>query len=231
MILDFGVIDFEKCLSIQKELVRRRRLGEIDDSLILAEHRNVFTIGRTGKIENLLVEPADLKKHRASLIFTDRGGDITFHGPGQVVLYPIIDLRNRNRDLHGYLRDLEDLVINLLSDYGVSANRMVGATGVWFGSKKIGFIGVSASGWVTYHGASININTDLSFFSMCQPCGLKDVEVTSLKRILGKEIAMDMVKNRIVSSFEEVFTSWHSRKFVKSDIGGIFAAQVSAALA
>lgn len=203
MILDLGLIDYEDAYRIQKDLAAKRKLGEIDDSIILAEHYHVFTIGRTGRLENLLADETDLKKDGVKVIRVDRGGDITYHGPGQLVAYPIVDLGRRSRDLHRYLRDLEEVAIRFLKSYSVSAVRITGKTGVWVADKKIASIGIGATGWVTYHGMSININTNLSFFSMINPCGMKDVSVTSLAGLTGRHIDMNEAKEKALYYFNE----------------------------
>lgn len=205
MILDLGLVDYEMAYRVQKELVRTRKLGLIDDSVILAEHMPVFTIGRTGRRENLLVGEEVLKKEKIKVLDVDRGGDITFHGPGQLVIYPIIDLRPRGRDLHRYLRDLEEVAIWLLKEYSIFGERLKGKTGVWVDGKKIAFIGIAASDWITYHGLSVNVNADLRFFSMMRPCGLEGVEATSLSAILDKDVMMDWAKERIVYYFDSLF--------------------------
>lgn len=205
MMLDLGLIDYEEAYRIQKELVRQRKLNEIDDSLIIAEHPPVFTIGRSGKKENLLVGEEILKKENIKVLRVDRGGDITFHGPGQLILYPIMNLRDRGKDLHRYLRDLERLVINFLQDYSVTGRRIIDKTGVWVDNQKIAFIGIAASDWITYHGLSININCDPKFFSMIRPCGLKDVEVTTLDIILDRNINIPEAKRRLLYHFNTLF--------------------------
>ena len=201
MILDLGLIDYEDCYRKQKELVRRRKLGEIEDSLIIAEHNAVFTIGRSGKADNLLVSPEFLEKLGVKVLKVDRGGDITFHGPGQLVFYPIIDLKAGIKDLHLYLRNLEEAVIRFLDGYGVNGIRVAGRTGVWSSGAKIASIGIAASDWITYHGAAININTDLNFFSMINPCGMKDVKMTSMSEISGGFIDMREAGRRMSDEF------------------------------
>ena len=205
MLLDLGCIDYEECYKIQKDMVRRRRSGEIGDSLILAEHNEIFTIGRAGEIENVLVSDDLLFSSGLKVLQVDRGGDITFHGPGQLVAYPIIDLKDSGRDLHSYLRDLEEAAIRFLDDYGVDAGRIQEKTGVWVSGKKIASIGIGASNWVTFHGMSININCDLKFFAMINPCGMHDIEMTSLERIKGQEIRMMDAKKSIVKHFKGIF--------------------------
>ncbi|MDD5496205.1 MAG: lipoyl(octanoyl) transferase LipB [Candidatus Omnitrophica bacterium] len=202
MKIDLGLIDYVKAYKLQKELVERRRLDEIDDCVILAEHEAVFTIGRLGDARNLLVPQESLN---SPLVRVDRGGDITFHGPGQLVAYPIIDLRARQKDLHRYLKDIEEVVIIFLKKYSVEGARVKGRTGVWVDGKKIAFIGIGAKDWVTYHGFSININADLSYFSLMNPCGLKGISVTNLADVLSKRITMADVKDVLTDSFDRVF--------------------------
>jgi lipoic acid synthetase/lipoyl(octanoyl) transferase len=205
MILDLGVIKYEGAYAVQKELLRRRRLGKIGDSALLAEHEAVFTIGRPGSRKNLLVDEGALNAAGIRVIDTDRGGDITFHGPGGLVVYPVIDLKYRSRDLHRYLRELEDLAINFLAGYAVDGERVESQTGVWARGGKIAFIGVGASDWVTYHGLSININIDLGYFGMINPCGLKGARVTSLAGILGAPVPMGEAKARMTRLLRGMF--------------------------
>jgi lipoate-protein ligase B len=199
MVLDLGLIDYEEAYRKQKEFVRLRRLGEMDDSIILAEHHPVFTIGRTGGIENLLENEKALAERGIKVLRVDRGGDITFHGPGQLVVYPIIDLKRYGRDLHKYLRNLEDMAMELLGRYSVRGERVTGKTGVWVRGKKIASIGVAASNWITFHGMSININVELGFFSMINPCGMRGIEMTSLAAILDKAIDIREIKDRFIN--------------------------------
>lgn len=203
MIIDLGLIGYEDAYRVQKEFVARRRLGEIDDSVILAEHNHVFTIGRAGRIENLLADENELKRSGAKVIRVDRGGDITYHGPGQLVVYPIIDLRRRSKDLHLYLRDLEGFAINFIKEYTVNAVRIAGKTGVWVGDRKIASIGVGSTGWIAYHGIGININTDLNFFSMINACGMKNIRMTSLSSLLGRKIDMADAKEKVIKYFND----------------------------
>ena len=205
MLIDLGLIDYEDCYKIQKDLVRKRRSGEIEDTLILVEHNEVFTIGRTGGMENLLVPDETLFASGIKVLRVDRGGDITYHGPGQLIAYPIIDLKDAAKDLHAYLRGLEEAAIRFLDDYLVRGERIAGKTGVWVAGRKIASVGVGSSNWVTFHGLSININCDLKLFSMINPCGMHDVEMTSLERIKGQKISMSEAKKYIVSRFKEIF--------------------------
>jgi lipoic acid synthetase len=198
MILDLGLIDYEEAWARQKEFVARRKLGEIDDSFILAEHPAVFTVGRAGSLKHIKADKDVLASRGIKVIRVDRGGEITCHSPGQIVLYPIIDLALKDKDLHLYLRCLEDVAIKLLGDYGIGAATVPGRTGVWVDGKKIVSIGIGSSNWVTFHGLSINVNNDLSFFSMIDPCGLSGVEMTSIEGILGRPVDMAQAKKKLV---------------------------------
>ena len=207
MIIDLGLTDYETTYRSQMELVSKRKLGEVDDSVIITEHRPVFTLGRAGRKDDLLVSNKVLSERGIKVLNVDRGGDITFHGPGQLVLYPIIDLKARGRDLHHYLRDLESVIISFLNTYGVIAERVKGKTGVWVGTKKIASIGIGTSNWVTYHGASVNINVELGYFAMIHPCGMKDVTMTSLSSITGSVITMREATDNLLACFKRVFNS------------------------
>ena len=205
MILDLGTIDYEDALKIQHGLVNQRRLGIISDSILILEHPPVFTIGRSGSRENLLADESALIQKGIKVIDADRGGDITFHGPGQIVSYPILDLKNRSMDLHRYLRDLEEVAISFLKIYGVRGSRKKEATGVWVDESKIVSIGIAAKDWITYHGLSVNVNVDTGFFSMINPCGFKDLKVTSLKDILSRRLPMREAKDKLLDELKNMF--------------------------
>lgn len=205
MILDIGTIDYSDCLRLQHALVNKRRFGQIPDSVLIVEHPPVFTIGRSGSRKNLLVDEKYLERQSISVIDVDRGGDITFHSPGQLIFYPVIDLRERARDLHRYLRELEEVVIKFLERYGISGTRMNDATGVWFKEEKIASIGIAAKDWVTYHGFSVNINNDTRFFYMINPCGIKGLKVTSLTKALGREVSVSAAKRALVEEYSRIF--------------------------
>jgi lipoate-protein ligase B len=205
MILDLGLIDYGVALKLQRELVHKRTLGLIPDSVLIVEHPAIFTIGRSGSRKNLLVKEDELAGRNIKVLDTDRGGDITFHSPGQLVIYPIVDLKERSRDLHMYLRDLEEVAIGFLARYSVNGGRNAGRTGVWVSGRKIASIGVAARDWVTYHGLSINVNNDTSFFSMINPCGIEGLKVTSLKEITGREIPANEAKRVLLDEFGRLF--------------------------
>lgn len=202
MMIDLGLIDYERAYRAQKELVARRKSGEVCDSVIFAEHYPVFTMGRAGRASSLLVDKSVLEAYGIKVLAVDRGGDMTFHGPGQLVVYPVIDLTAHGRDLHRYLRVLEEVVIRSMAKYSISADRRTGNTGAWVSGRKIASIGVAAANWITYHGVSVNVNVDLGFFSMIRPCGMDDIETTSMARILQKDVELDDVKRSIFSALK-----------------------------
>lgn len=203
MVIDLGLTDYEDALKLQHELVAKRSRNMIKDSMLLVEHPSVFTIGRSGSRANLLADEIAITKGGMKVLDVDRGGDITFHSPGQLVAYPVIDLKEKVRDLHKYLRSLEEVVIRFLDRYDVEGFRREDATGVWASSGKISSIGIAAKDWVTYHGLSININNDLSPFLMMNPCGMKGLKVSSLKQITARDINMYEAKKIFLNEFNE----------------------------
>lgn len=203
--LDLGLKDYQQCWVFQEKLVKRRIYSQMEDSLILVEHFPVITLGRQGNEEDILASPEFLRQKKISLFHINRGGRVTFHGPGQLVVYPILDLSLDQKDIHQYIRNLEIVVIKSLGKLGIEGRSISGHTGVWVGKKKIASIGIGVKRWITYHGLSLNVNIDLSYFSLINPCGLYENDMTSLAEILGLEVKMDSVKNLFVNSFCEVF--------------------------
>ena len=186
---------------LQYRLHTLRREGKLEDTLLLLEHPHTYTLGKTADRANLIGSGQYLEANGIKVFEIDRGGDITYHGPGQLVGYPIIDLQKWKPDSHLYLRTLEEMMIDVLSDYGIIAGRKEGFTGVWISEEKIAAIGIKISRWITMHGFAFNINTDLNLFSGIIPCGIKDKEVTSLSKILGREIDMNEIKSKIKNRF------------------------------
>ncbi|MDQ6716742.1 MAG: lipoyl(octanoyl) transferase LipB [Gemmatimonadota bacterium] len=187
-----GVTPYAEILDLQRRIAAARITGEIgQDVLLLLEHEPVVTLGRSTKGKNLITSKEYLASRGVDLFEVERGGDVTFHGPGQLVGYPIIDLKRHKQDLHWYLRQLEQAIINTLSEFGVSAERSTGFTGVWTGGRKIASIGVHARDWVTWHGMALNVGTDLSYFDFIVPCGIDGVVMTSIEKETGKEISVD----------------------------------------
>ena len=194
-----------------KKINRRDRVNKkTSNYLIFLEHNPVYTLGKSGDINNLLIDYSVLNKNNIEFVRTNRGGDITFHGPGQLVVYPIFDLDNFFTDIHKYLRLMEDVIILTLNKYDIIAERVVGETGVWINSKspypeKICAMGIRASRWVTMHGLALNVNTDLSYFDNIIPCGIKQKGITSMKKILNKKISIKEVQTVIQFYFQKVF--------------------------
>lgn len=186
---------------------------ETTHHLLFVEHPPVYTLGKSGLMEHVLVTMPQLQKTGIEFFKTNRGGDITFHGPGQLVGYPILDLEKFYRDIGRYLRNLEEVVIRVMADFGLQGERSKGETGVWIDplvpgkQRKICAIGVRCSRWITMHGFALNVNTDLDYFNQIIPCGIPDKQVTSLKKELGREVSMDVVKKRLVGHFGDVFES------------------------
>jgi lipoyl(octanoyl) transferase len=200
-----GLVPYAEGWDLQGELVRRRKADEIPDTLVLLEHPPVYTVGRAARdASNLGAGEEYLRSLGAEVFWSDRGGDATFHGPGQLVGYPI--LRLRDRDTHGYLRRLEEVIILILRDYGLEGRHHPEYTGVWVGERKIAAIGVKfSSGWITSHGFALNVSTDLSWFDRITPCGIRNFGVTSLERELGRAVPLADVEPRIVERFRETF--------------------------
>ncbi len=205
-VVDLGFLDCRKTWALQKELVEKRFRQEIPDTLILAEHPPVFTIGRRGSKKNLHVSDEYLETLGITVIEVDRGGDITYHGPGQLIGYPILDLTGHGRDVHLLLRRLEEVLIRLLADCGVKAKRVAGYTGVWVEDEKIAAIGIGVRRWISFHGFCLNVNPDMKYFSMISPCGIRDKGVTSLTKLKTEGIGLQEMKEGLVRHFEDVFT-------------------------
>lgn len=203
-IIDLGISEFKDTWNLQKELQEKRILGEIEDQLILVEHPAVYTLGKNASKEHILK-----KKEGISIIQTDRGGNITFHGPGQLVGYPILDLNFYKRSITWYMRELEQLMIDVLKDYGIEASTKKGLTGTWVKDHKIAALGVRISRWVTMHGFSLNINPDLNYYQDIIPCGIQGYGVTSMAVIMGEEVpSMDEVKIKMVDYFKNRFVGF-----------------------
>ena len=200
-----GRIRYTEGLALQAQLVADRQAGRIPDTLLLLEHDPVFTLGQNAKRENVLVAPEALRAQGFDVEETGRGGDVTYHGPGQLVAYPIIDLNPDRRDVHRYLRDLEEVMIGTCADYGLSAGRVEKMTGVWIGGRKAGAIGVRIARWVTSHGLALNVSTDLLAFRHIIPCGLHGRDVTSLEREMGRVVPMAEVMDRLTAHFAAIF--------------------------
>lgn len=203
--LDLGFRDYLEAYRIQQALNRRRAAGVIRDVLILVEHNPTLTLGRSGGFQNIVVPQEQLANQGISLYEVERGGDVTYHGPGQLVGYPILDLKPRDKDLHRYVRQLEEVIIKSLAGYGVRAGRREGYPGVWVGREKIAALGVAVKKWVTMHGFALNISCNLEHFRLIVPCGIAGCGVTSLASLLGREPDFLQVAQLVKDKFAEVF--------------------------
>ncbi len=202
---DLGLIDYRKAWDLQKDIFAKRLKNEVYDTFFLLEHPNTYTLGKVADKKNLISSKDFLIEHNINVLEIDRGGDITYHGPGQIVGYPIIDLKNWRKDTHLYLRLLEEVIIKTCNDFGLKAGRKKGLTGVWIKERKICAIGIKINRWITMHGFAFNVNTDLSLFKGIIPCGIKDKEVTSLARELDKKFDIQEVKEVLKNNFIELF--------------------------
>lgn len=200
-----GRLPYEDGLRLQERSVEGLRSGDAPEQLLLLEHPHVFTLGRGADSTNILADQQQLESNSVEVYETGRGGDVTYHGPGQLVGYPIINLKPDRCDVHRYVRDIEEVLIRTTASFGIIGTRIPGLTGVWVGNEKIGAIGVRIARWITSHGFALNVNTDLSFFNMIVPCGITDKGVTSLSRLLGRQIELQEVAYVAASEFARVF--------------------------
>ncbi|MFH1008153.1 MAG: lipoyl(octanoyl) transferase LipB [Candidatus Latescibacterota bacterium] len=204
LVRTLGMTDYDEAWDLQKDLQRKRIAGKIPDTLLFVEHPPIYTLGKGGKLGHLLLGERALKRKGIAFRHVDRGGDITFHGPGQLVGYFIVDLKALYLDLHRFFRDIEEILIRTLGDFGLSAARKEGVTGVCVGSDKVAAIGFEVRRWVTMHGFALNVHTDLSYFEGIVPCGLSDTGVTSIGKLLGRRIELDEVRTRVMAHVETV---------------------------
>ncbi|HEY7911693.1 MAG TPA: lipoyl(octanoyl) transferase LipB [Blastocatellia bacterium] len=200
-----GRVGYSEGLRLQERAVEQLRQGEASEQLFLLEHPPVFTLGRGANSANILATPEELRARAIEVHETGRGGDVTYHGPGQLVGYPVINLKPDRCDVHRYVRDLEEVLIRTVAEYGISAGRIPGLTGVWVGDEKLAAIGVRIARWVTSHGFALNVNTNLSYFQMIVPCGITDKGVTSMARLLGRSLDLDKVAAVAAKQFGDVF--------------------------
>lgn len=200
-----GRVTYSDGLQLQEQSVEQLRADAGTEQLLLLEHPHVFTLGRGADGSNILASREQLQSHSIEVHETGRGGDVTYHGPGQLVGYPIINLKPDRCDVHRYVRDVEEVLIRTIADFGVTGGRIRGLTGVWVGNEKIAAIGVRIARWVTSHGFALNVNTDLSYFQMIIPCGITDKGVTSLSQVLGRRMETKEVASIAAHHFGEVF--------------------------
>jgi lipoyl(octanoyl) transferase len=202
-----GLVDYGESLELQRQLVESRRAGRIGDTLLLLQHPSVITLGVKARDDrrHVLATPQALDAAGVAVYDAGRGGDVTYHGPGQLVGYPILDLRPDRCDVHRYVRDIEEVMIRVCAEYGVTAGRIAGLTGTWVGAEKIGAIGIRISRWITSHGFAFNVTTNLDHFGLIVPCGIPDHGVTSLARVTGRSLAVTEVEDAFARQFALVF--------------------------
>lgn len=202
-IFDLGAVDFQKAWDFQKEIFQKVKNNHFKAALILCRHYPVITIGRSGKKENIRASLNELKNRSIPVYEIERGGDITYHGPGQLIAYPVFNLHYLTKDIHLFLRKLEEVVMDFLSDFGIQGLRYPGLTGVWIDRQKISSIGIAVKNWITFHGVSVNIKKgDLLNFQLIKPCGM-DIEMTSLESVLHRDIGIDDIKDRFIGNFKD----------------------------
>jgi lipoyl(octanoyl) transferase len=231
LVVDLGRIGYERAWDLQKRIVAARKLALIPDVLLLCEHPHVITMGRNGRAEHLLASEKMLETRGVEFQATNRGGDITYHGPGQIVAYPILNLAEIRRDVGWYVRQLEEAMIRTSAEYGITAERREGRTGIWVNvtsadgsadEEKLGAIGVHISRWVTSHGLAYNVSTDLSYFDLIVPCGIAGKRATSLNHLLNREVEMNNVAPKLVRHMGDCF---------EREMRAISAAELESALA
>ncbi len=223
-VANLGLVEYQAALTLQNAMVAARHAGTIGDTLLLLEHPHVFTLGRGGDERFLLAErDSEVPVYRVS-----RGGQVTYHGPGQLVGYPILKLEGRDRDVHRYLRNLEEAMIRALADCGIEANRREGLTGIWVGRRKIGSIGVGIKRWTTHHGFALNVCPDLSYFRGIIPCGIDGCEMTSIEALSEKEIAIDEFATRMRARLVEVFAYQDSTTVDPAPLWQLIASEFAA---
>ena len=200
-----GLVEYSNACKLQRKLQQKRIEGKIPDVLLLLEHPPTFTIGKSGSLENLLVSVNRLRQKQIGLFSVERGGDVTYHGPGQLVAYPIISLKKRGKDVHQYVHNLEEVMLRTLKDFGIDADRDNSHAGVWVNNEEMAAIGISVRRWVTMHGFALNVDVNLRHFSLINFCGFSDRRATSMARLLGHAVSMEVVTRRVMAHFSDVF--------------------------
>ena len=203
---DLGLVPYAEALALQSDLVGRRRAGDIPDQLLILQHPHVITLGTASSRAHIVADQSRLQELGIDLVDVGRGGDVTYHGPGQLVGYPILDLKPDRKDVHRYLRDLESVLVHTLGEMGIQGEPVPDLTGVWVDGRKVAAIGVRiSSGWITSHGFALNVSNDLSFFETIVPCGIQDVSVTSVSQELGRPVGVPDILGIVSRAFSEVF--------------------------
>jgi lipoate-protein ligase B len=224
-IIDLGMMDYAEAWKLQHHLWSKRVEGELPDLLLLFEHPHVITLGRRGNQSHLLVSPEILEAMKIPMFHVERGGDVTYHGPGQIVVYPIFDLKSYGYRLVQYVDQLEEVILRVLRDFGIEGRRDPSNRGVWVNGEKIASIGVAIKRWVSFHGFSLNYETDLKYFELINPCGLKEKKMTSLKNILGVNVPRDRLAERVCFYFKQIFPrDWEAKSLTELEIKTKFQA-------
>ncbi|MFC2021968.1 lipoyl(octanoyl) transferase LipB [Chloroflexota bacterium] len=205
LVYALGLVDYHKGLLLQEKLLNSRKSGAISDVLLLLQHPSVFTIGRSGTVKNILVPKETLVEEGIPVFHTNRGGDVTYHGPGQLVGYPILNLREDGLTVHQYVWNLEEVVIRTLADFGIGGQRVSGRRGVWVGEEKVCALGLRVSGDASMHGFALNVNTNLKYFTYIIPCGITRVSITSVSKLLGHEVEIGEIQENLLRHFSHVF--------------------------
>ena len=213
-IMDLGLIDYKKAWDLQHHLWSRRVEEELPDLLILLEHSHVITLGRRGNREHLIVAPEILEEMKIPIFHVERGGDITYHGPGQMVVYPILNLKEYGYRVVQYVNQLEEVILRVIRDFGIEGRRNPLNRGVWVEGEKIASVGVAIKQWISFHGFALNYETDLKYFDLIDPCGLQGIKVTSMAEILGAKVSRERLSERILFHFKELF----QRDWEKKDL-------------
>ncbi len=217
-IVNLGIVDYAKALDLQHHLWSKRIVEEVPDLLLLLEHPHVITLGRRGDVSHLLVSPDILEAMKIPIFHTERGGDLTYHGPGQLVVYPIFNLKDYGYRLIQYVSQLEEVILSVLRDFGIEGRRDSSNRGVWVGGDKIASIGVAIKRWVSLHGLALNYTTDLKYFSLIHPCGLRGKKMTSMEKVLGRDILREELTKSIVFHFKKVFKrDWEEKRLEEVD--------------
>jgi lipoate-protein ligase B len=204
-IIDLGLMDYGEALNLQRQFWSRRVEGGLPDLLLLLEHPHVITLGRRGNRSHLIVSPEVLEAMKIPIFHVERGGDITYHGPGQMVVYPILDLKGYGYRLIRYIDQLEELILHVLKDFGIEGRRDPSNRGVWVEGEKIASVGVAIKRWVSFHGIALNYQTDLKYFNLINPCGLEGKKMTTMEKILGIKVSKEYLTERILSHFKQIF--------------------------
>jgi lipoate-protein ligase B len=217
-IIDLGLLDYQKAWELQHQLWLKRAEGELPDLLITVEHPHVITLGRRGNRSHLVASPETLEEMKIPLFHVERGGDVTYHGPGQIVVYPILDLKEYGYRLIRYIDQLEEVILRVLKDFGIKGKRDPLNRGVWVNGEKIASVGVAIKRWVSFHGLSLNYETNLRYFELINPCGIEGKKMTTMSKILGTGISREPLVGRIEFHFKQVF----ERDWKKKDLSEIF---------